>query len=268
MKMHTSLMAIATATMLAFPALAQTQTQTQPAQPGMTATTPAQQPMGQAGAMRPIAGPQPGQMLSSDLSGTTVYGMNNENIGEINDMLMDRDGRVTAVIIGVGGFLGIGEKDVAVPFETLEIVGNDRVGAAGTGMTGTGVTGTGVTGTGVTGTGAAGTRTGVTGTGVGTPTGTTATGTGATGTTATGTGTTGTGVAGTGTAGTGTGMGAGMGTGMGAGVNTNVQAQVGTVNPQRIMLRGMTRADLESAPAFRSDGSAGTTGSTVPARRP
>jgi len=240
MKMHTSLMAIATATMLAFPVLAQTQTQ--PAQPGMTTTTPAQQPMGQTGAMRPITGPQPGQMLSSDLSGTTVYGMNNENIGEINDMLMDRDGRVAAVIIGVGGFLGIGEKDVAVPFQALEIVGNDRVGAAGTGMTGTGVTGTGAAGTTSTGTG-------MTGTGVGTPTGTTATGTGATGTT--GMGTTGTGI-----------------TGTGAGVNTNVQAQVGTVNPQRIMLRGMTRADLESAPAFRSDGSAGTTGSTVPARRP
>jgi hypothetical protein len=37
-------------------------------------------------------------------------------LGEIMDVLVDRDGKVTALIIGVGGFLGLGEKDVAVPF--------------------------------------------------------------------------------------------------------------------------------------------------------
>jgi len=63
---------------------------------------------------------QPGQFMSSKLVGTTVYGANNERVGDVNDVLLDRDGRAHALIIGVGGFLGIGEKDVAVPFNAVE----------------------------------------------------------------------------------------------------------------------------------------------------
>jgi sporulation protein YlmC with PRC-barrel domain len=62
---------------------------------------------------------QPDQFRSTNLRGTRVYGANNENIGEINDVLINRSGQVAAVIIGVGGFLGIGEKDVAVPMSML-----------------------------------------------------------------------------------------------------------------------------------------------------
>lgn len=62
---------------------------------------------------------QPDQFRSTNLRGTRVYGANNENIGEINDVLLNRNGQVAAVIIGVGGFLGIGEKDVAVPMSML-----------------------------------------------------------------------------------------------------------------------------------------------------
>ena len=62
---------------------------------------------------------QPDQFRSSNLRGTRVYGANNENIGEINDVLINRSGQVVAVIIGVGGFLGLGAKDVAVPMSTL-----------------------------------------------------------------------------------------------------------------------------------------------------
>jgi sporulation protein YlmC with PRC-barrel domain len=62
---------------------------------------------------------QPDQFRSTNLRGTRVYGANNENIGEINDVLINRSGQVVAVIIGVGGFLGIGEKDVAVPMSML-----------------------------------------------------------------------------------------------------------------------------------------------------
>src|SRR5215212_6883500 len=71
---------------------------------------------------KPLPGPQPGQIMGSDLRGTRVYGSNNESIGDISDLLLDRQGRIVAAIIGVGGFLGIGQKDVAVPFEALEIV--------------------------------------------------------------------------------------------------------------------------------------------------
>jgi sporulation protein YlmC with PRC-barrel domain len=62
---------------------------------------------------------QPDQFRSTNLRGTRVYGANNENIGEINDVLISRSGQVAAVIIGVGGFLGIGQKDVAVPMSML-----------------------------------------------------------------------------------------------------------------------------------------------------
>lgn len=56
---------------------------------------------------------------ASKLIGTTVYNTANENIGEINDLIVT-DGAVTA-ILGVGGFLGIGERNVAVPMSTLKI---------------------------------------------------------------------------------------------------------------------------------------------------
>jgi sporulation protein YlmC with PRC-barrel domain len=45
-----------------------------------------------------------------------VYDPAENKIGDIDDMLIDKEGRVTALIIGVGGFLGMGEKNVAIPF--------------------------------------------------------------------------------------------------------------------------------------------------------
>jgi sporulation protein YlmC with PRC-barrel domain len=56
-----------------------------------------------------------------------VYDPNNSKIGEIMDVLVDRSGKATALIVGVGGFLGAGEKDVAVPFEAVRTTkkGND-----------------------------------------------------------------------------------------------------------------------------------------------
>lgn len=62
------------------------------------------------------------QMMASDLIGTRVIGANNESIGDINDVIMDRNGQIMAAVVGVGGFLGIGEKDVAVPFNALEFM--------------------------------------------------------------------------------------------------------------------------------------------------
>lgn len=73
------------------------------------------------GASRSFAtGLRPGQVTASRLIGTTVVSTNNESIGDVNDILLDREGRIAGVVVGVGGFLGIGEKDVAVPFEALE----------------------------------------------------------------------------------------------------------------------------------------------------
>ena len=60
-----------------------------------------------------------GELKTEELTGTTVYGANDENIGEISDIVLAQDGKVDAVIIDVGGFLGMGEKPVAVGFDKL-----------------------------------------------------------------------------------------------------------------------------------------------------
>lgn len=54
------------------------------------------------------------QWLATKFKGTDVIGSNNEKIGDVNDILFDRNGKVLAYVIGVGGFLGIGAKDVAL----------------------------------------------------------------------------------------------------------------------------------------------------------
>lgn len=95
-----------------------------PATPGTTAPTkqmtpPAPGTSAQAPAF--ITQQMPNQMLASNIIGTSVYGSANESLGEVNDLLMERSGNVTAAVIGVGGFLGVGEKNVAVPFQAIEI---------------------------------------------------------------------------------------------------------------------------------------------------
>jgi hypothetical protein len=57
--------------------------------------------------------------LASDLIGQPVVNAANESIGHINDIVTGNDGEVVAVLVGVGGFLGLGEKDVAVRYEDL-----------------------------------------------------------------------------------------------------------------------------------------------------
>ncbi|WP_051231535.1 PRC-barrel domain-containing protein [Kaistia adipata] len=64
--------------------------------------------------------------LASNLIGSTVYSGTDENLGKIVDILATDDGQVKAVVIGVGGFLGIGRKDVAVAPATLERVKTDK----------------------------------------------------------------------------------------------------------------------------------------------
>ena len=56
----------------------------------------------------------------------SVYDLSNNKVGEIMDVLIDHDGKNVAIIIGVGGFLGIGEKDVAVPFDAVRFKKKDN----------------------------------------------------------------------------------------------------------------------------------------------
>ncbi|APH74036.1 PRC-barrel domain-containing protein [Aquibium oceanicum] len=61
-------------------------------------------------------------MSAEDFIGTTVYGANDDNVGEIGDIVLGQDGQIDAFIIDVGGFLGIGEKEVAVGMDQLEFL--------------------------------------------------------------------------------------------------------------------------------------------------
>ena len=60
-------------------------------------------------------------MLAANLIGQTVVNENNESIGEVTDLITDKDGKILAVLIGAGGFLGIGQKDVAIRFEDIKV---------------------------------------------------------------------------------------------------------------------------------------------------
>ncbi len=64
------------------------------------------------------------QIRSEDFVGTTVYGANDQNVGEVGDVIMTADGKVDAVVLDVGGFLGIGEKEVAVGLDNLTFMKN------------------------------------------------------------------------------------------------------------------------------------------------
>jgi sporulation protein YlmC with PRC-barrel domain len=63
-----------------------------------------------------------GTWRASKMVGLSVYNDSNESIGSINDMLTDKSGNIKAVVIGVGGFLGIGEHLVAVPLDKVKFV--------------------------------------------------------------------------------------------------------------------------------------------------
>lgn len=73
-----------------------------------------------------------GEWRASKVVGVKIYNDSNESLGSINDLLMDKDGKIAAVVVGVGGFLGVGEHYVAVPFEKVKWV-NEPVPYTGAG---------------------------------------------------------------------------------------------------------------------------------------
>jgi sporulation protein YlmC with PRC-barrel domain len=86
----------------------------QDAMPGQTAT--------QKQAATEMMATVPNNLLPvSTYYNEDVYDNQENKIGDVNDILLDTDGRVSAVIVGVGGFLGLGQKDVAVPFNALKV---------------------------------------------------------------------------------------------------------------------------------------------------
>ena len=71
-----------------------------------------------------------GDWRASKVAGLSVYNDSNESIGSISDLLMDKGGSVKAAVISVGGFLGVGARLVAVPFDKIKFV-NEPVAYAG-----------------------------------------------------------------------------------------------------------------------------------------
>jgi len=122
---HT-LTAIALAAALASPAFAQTQP---PAPAPETKIVPI--PNGQMSDILPnqskvqhdgfVQSQHATDWRGSKLIGAIVYGPDNASIGSVSDVLIGNDSTVRAVVIGVGGFLGVGEKNVAVPLDALNI---------------------------------------------------------------------------------------------------------------------------------------------------
>jgi len=132
--MRTKLMAagLLCSTLLAPMALAQTQ-----AQPPAPTAGNTQPPTGSTD-----PGPANGQFITqegsqgvlrlSDLMGQDVVGTNNETIGEIEDIVLDRNGRVAAFVVEVEGALGIGGREVAIPAHAVQVDPVDTTVSTGT----------------------------------------------------------------------------------------------------------------------------------------
>jgi sporulation protein YlmC with PRC-barrel domain len=111
------------------PAIAQTSTTpAQPMNPAPSTTMPSTAPAtqmptttGTIGGMFYTTPVSTNEWVASELMGKAVYNAANERIGEIDDLIIGRDGRAVAAVVGVGGFLGIGERKVAMTFSNFRM---------------------------------------------------------------------------------------------------------------------------------------------------
>ena len=105
--------AVSLAALLALPALAQdaapSRMKNEPPAPAENAATP---PKGDAMTS--------GEISASKLLDETVMNEANESVGDVNDVLLTTDGKIASIVVGVGGFLGMGEKNVALRFDNLK----------------------------------------------------------------------------------------------------------------------------------------------------
>ena len=102
-------------------AIAQTATPPVPAAPATTATAAVT-----ATTAMFVPGQMTGEWLASKAMGSTVYSPANDKIGEVNDFVIGSDQGIHAVIVGVGGFLGMGEKNVAVQPKAFQMTRDEK----------------------------------------------------------------------------------------------------------------------------------------------
>ena len=74
-------------------------------------------------------------MLVSNLKGVDVMGSNNEKIGDISDILVSKDGKVEAYLLSIGGFLGVGAKEVALNPSAVQLTQENNSWKAKVNMT-------------------------------------------------------------------------------------------------------------------------------------
>jgi sporulation protein YlmC with PRC-barrel domain len=72
-----------------------------------------------------VTSPSMNHWLASNIYKANVYDPSENKIGDVSDLIIDSDGNVTAAVISVGGFLGVGQKDVEIPFKDLKITMRD-----------------------------------------------------------------------------------------------------------------------------------------------
>lgn len=117
--MKTTIALLLAATAFSAPALAQTNAPATNTAP-MAASTTMAVPMNASSGWR-----------ASKLVGVNVYNEQNNSVGEIDEVLLDHTGKVAGFVIGVGGFLGMGEHEVLIPFDQVKFV-NEPVRSAST----------------------------------------------------------------------------------------------------------------------------------------
>jgi hypothetical protein len=126
MRMRLTTAGAIAAFLVAAPAFAQDAASPAPATPELAPMEPATPDISANPAQAvPLAGQKflaqqgDGELFASQLIGTTVYNPADEALGDVNDILFTKEGHVDAIVIGVGGFLGIGEKSIAVSLDTI-----------------------------------------------------------------------------------------------------------------------------------------------------
>ena len=67
-----------------------------------------------------------GTHLGSKIVGANVHSNAGEKLGDVNDLIIDGTGRITGVVVGVGGFLGVGEKNVALAWDAVTVGPDDK----------------------------------------------------------------------------------------------------------------------------------------------
>jgi sporulation protein YlmC with PRC-barrel domain len=118
MKHLASLSALAVASVISSAVLAQTTTPVAPP------TTPPAASQASPAIADPFYSLQltPANWRATELVGKPVYSRQDERIGEIDELILSNDGRIVAAVVGVGGFLGMGERKVAIAFPAMKMV--------------------------------------------------------------------------------------------------------------------------------------------------